>query len=1081
MKNKRIFSALILLTLLVSLVVFSSCMEKTFTVSFSSNGGVLVSGKEVQTVTKASEIVPPTYEKEGYIFSGWDTIIKGVNEDKKITAEWEAQTFKLYFDAVGGKVSESFLNITYNNPIGELPIPTKEGYVFDSWRKENAEGEIITQGQIFKGLNDIRAVAKWIVDEAKVFTITYDMNGATLPQNNPTSYRVIDGDILLENPSKVGYIFVGWKEAKDSSPSKNRVIKSGTTGNLTFTAVFKEMKFEINYNLSFVTPKGSNQSSSVFGKDALSSIYVSYGTNIENYVYDFTPNSNYFKNKRWVYLNEGREVTVDKKLSITLENFPSATLKTDKAENYYSIEFTAKYDIDFDIVFNGNGGTLISGKETFNVENVSEVSLPVYIRPGYTFDGFDKLVSSIAGNTVVNAKWSPNKYQINFDANGGNVDCEFINVYYNGIIGELPVPTKEGSIFGGWKVSSEDGGSIYQGQVYNRLSDINAVAKWIIDDNYSYVITYNLNGGELSENNPETYKSSDEDIILKNPSKEGHIFLGWREDKEETLETEKKILSGSIGNKLFTAEYKKMDFVINYCLTYTTAKNNTVISKVNGESQIEDVVLKYGDSIEGYLYEFTPLVEQYKNCAWVYSKSGIETVINDSFRLTKNSFTTAEIITTEEEPYYYVTIFAKSDISYMVTYNGNGGTHESGEEIQIVETSDEIVEPTYIREGYTFIGFDKEKTEIKKDTIVKASWVANTYKITFDANTGEVDTTSINVSYDSALGILPIPTKIGYVFDGWRKESENGEVVSKGEIYKIPSDITLVAKWNPDEGAQFTISYNMNGANLPEGIKTIYKVIDEDFTLINPTKKGYLFIGWQEAHDLEPKIDYVIEKGTAGNLHFTAVFKALKFEINYQLVYETPSRTITSKINDSISVNPIVVDYDSEIENYLYEFVPDDNNYKNKCWIYVYEGTEYKVENCFKATTEDFLCATIKYDTEGNPYYSVTIIAKYYASYTVNIQLYNYVYNEKRLVTFNGESGNVTLNVAYGESLGYKLFDAEPIPREVADGIYFKYWYFIKNGKEVKVNSETIFTENLFAGETITLLPKLYSNWTPNY
>ena len=63
-----------------------------------------------------------------------------------------------------------------------------------------------------------------------------------------------------------------------------------------------------------------------------------------------------------------------------------------------------------------------------------------------------------------------------------------------------------------------------------------------------YNITYILNGGTNSTSNPSTYTSGDE-ITIKNPTREGYKFLGWKEGN--------KIETWDFGAKTFTAEWEQ--------------------------------------------------------------------------------------------------------------------------------------------------------------------------------------------------------------------------------------------------------------------------------------------------------------------------------------------------------------------------------------------------------------------------------------------------------------------------------------------------------------------------------------------
>lgn len=65
-----------------------------------------------------------------------------------------------------------------------------------------------------------------------------------------------------------------------------------------------------------------------------------------------------------------------------------------------------------------------------------------------------------------------------------------------------------------------------------------------------YPITYDLDGGTNSSDNPGKYTVNDH-IILKEPTKEGYRFLGWKEGNE--------IVAGSTGAKHFTAMWEKIE------------------------------------------------------------------------------------------------------------------------------------------------------------------------------------------------------------------------------------------------------------------------------------------------------------------------------------------------------------------------------------------------------------------------------------------------------------------------------------------------------------------------------------------
>ena len=67
------------------------------------------------------------------------------------------------------------------------------------------------------------------------------------------------------------------------------------------------------------------------------------------------------------------------------------------------------------------------------------------------------------------------------------------------------------------------------------------------------------------------------------------------------------------------------------------------------------------------------------------------------------------------------------------------------------------------------------------------------YEITFDANGGQCDTTSMYTDTTGKLSALPTPTRGGYTFDGWFTEQSGGTVVTAETVYN--ANTTLYAHW----------------------------------------------------------------------------------------------------------------------------------------------------------------------------------------------------------------------------------------------------------------------------------------------
>ena len=124
--------------------------------------------------------------------------------------------------------------------LGEVPTleggdPTRDGYTFKGWY-DNADNEPSFYTQVGY---DLTFTAKW---EAIEYKITYDIGEGTLGngKTNPSTYKITDSDITLNNPTREGYYFVGWMEDETSDAVKTLTIESGSYGNKNYIAKYAE-------------------------------------------------------------------------------------------------------------------------------------------------------------------------------------------------------------------------------------------------------------------------------------------------------------------------------------------------------------------------------------------------------------------------------------------------------------------------------------------------------------------------------------------------------------------------------------------------------------------------------------------------------------------------------------------------------------------------------------------------------------------------------------------------------------------------------------------------------------------------
>ncbi|MDR0883293.1 MAG: InlB B-repeat-containing protein [Oscillospiraceae bacterium] len=142
---------------------------------------------------------------------------------------------------------------------------------------------------------------------------------------------------------------------------------------------------------------------------------------------------------------------------------------------------------------------------------------------------------------------------------------------------------------------------------------------------------------------------------------------------------------------------------------------------------------------------------------------------------------------------------------FTVTYSANGGkigTATSAKK-SVTYASKYVLPTAPKRTGYKFAGWYTAKTggtKVTASTVVKltknqtlyAHWTANKYTVTFNANGGTAVKAKA-VTYNTAVGALPTPTRKGYKLVGWYTAKSGGTKIAK--TTKVTKATTYYAHW----------------------------------------------------------------------------------------------------------------------------------------------------------------------------------------------------------------------------------------------------------------------------------------------
>ena len=165
--------------------------------------------------------------------------------DRWYAATWTTIEYPITYNLDGGTaINPSTYNI--ENEDITLNEPVKPGYKFQGWT--NSGYNVPTKPVVIRknSFGPREYTANWILEN---YAITYNLDGGEMA-NKTDTYNILSEKINVENPTKIGYNFVGWEGTGLITPTKNLVIEKGTTGNRTYTAKWAEKEYTITYNLN---------------------------------------------------------------------------------------------------------------------------------------------------------------------------------------------------------------------------------------------------------------------------------------------------------------------------------------------------------------------------------------------------------------------------------------------------------------------------------------------------------------------------------------------------------------------------------------------------------------------------------------------------------------------------------------------------------------------------------------------------------------------------------------------------------------------------------------------------------------
>lgn len=448
-------------------------------------------------------------------------------------------------------------SITKPNAVNGISAPSREGYVFGGWYKnDDFTGTAIAAENIATAENNVTYYAKWIPD----CDVVFDFNGGASTNYVISIPNGVKIDEPIEQPNKAGYVFKYWALSTNLNQEYNW--NTEITNNIVIEAVWQEIgnnyvvTFDLNggvgaFNTQVLVANGSTVSRPT-SPSKVGYTFAGWAPEGQASYYNFnTPvTSDITLVAVWqttqictitFNLNGGYgdfpDITINR-----LEKIEEPSAKPAKAGNHFkywalSTDLTKEYNwnnlvsenitliavwenFNRVVSFNSNGGTAAPGTIILNVgdcvsdfEKMLNENQPE--RTGYTFEFWATSPTSnvaynldlpVTNNLTLYAIWRINTYTVSFNLDGGSGSFPNKTINYGSTVSKpAATPTKDGFTFKYWALSGQTTEYNFSTPV---TSDITLVAIWEQDScvaegtlitlaDGSQVPVKNLTGGEM--------------------------------------------------------------------------------------------------------------------------------------------------------------------------------------------------------------------------------------------------------------------------------------------------------------------------------------------------------------------------------------------------------------------------------------------------------------------------------------------------------------------------------------------------------------------------------------------------------
>ena len=734
--------------------VYNAYWKGSSTLTLNLDGGTYSGSTTVTNTSGTAYQVPNTPTKAGYMFTGW-TLSGGGRYDVYDKTVTPTETTTINYNS-----SSSTLPNVYNNSGGGT---VTAAMVADSTASGGYSLKITTNGAASPGAGGV-----WL----NVFPTTPGrINVLEVRAKIPTGYTLLDGGN--------GTLYRGMGEYIDSTRNVAATDRwqtfylyfyTGNAGEISSTVylhVSGSNNTSVTWYINSITMKS-------YTRDQFKSIYTFGGGNatltarwtIGGVGVTFNANGGKFNSSYVKSWNNGY-YNVNNEFTSALRHYTyNESVVSYPANSPYNFTPDTRVISRSGYVFDGWYTAASGGTKVFNADGTLVPSVSGYSDSSRKWIKYD-------ANVTLYAHWASNSYTVTYDSNLGQMDVWGTSYKdrwtrtYDSATGLYNISCAGAS---GWEL-------LYL--------PINTTANHIYRVTFDYQI-------------PTAYTALS-----------GYSGIGFQ--------TVNSLVNSNMPSALATA----------YLPTAVTAKTSQTLI-FNATSAVTYFVLNFGMAADGVtttikignvkVYDDTSGTSVFAPSPATQTKASggqygtLPTVSRSGY--TFNGWYTAPSGGTKIETTTTYTAGANQTLyahwtmgAYTQTYRSNGGNsgNSASETIGYWDVWVSKATNTYNKAGYTFNcwqsststscygggGWYYSSAGVGSSRYLDATWTANSYTLTFNANGGSVSPTTKTVTYGNTYTDLPTPTRTGYTFRGWYGSYNGSSYVNYGRAYMYTNKLSV--------------------------------------------------------------------------------------------------------------------------------------------------------------------------------------------------------------------------------------------------------------------------------------------------